>query len=136
MEELNKPVNVYGAAVHQSGALIIDDEPDICYLLKQILSRHGIRSSRVESIQEARTMLQSGQQYSIIILDNHLPDGMGVDFAAEIREQYPQARLIMITAHDSDIDRRKARANGVDFFIAKPFSGETISALLTLPAAK
>lgn len=106
-------------------ALIIDDEIDICYLLSGILRNKNIQSSYVNSIREAKQVLKLNHP-EIIFLDNHLPDGMGVDFIGHLKENYPASKVIMITAYDTPADRRKALAEGADLFIAKPFSRDTI----------
>ena len=106
-------------------ALIIDDEIDICYLLSGILRNKNIQPNYVNTIGEAVNALEIHHP-EIVFLDNHLPDGMGVDLIKDIKLILPQATLVMITAYDTASDRSKAIAEGVDFFIAKPFSRETI----------
>ncbi len=106
-------------------ALIIDDEIDICYLLQGILINKNIYSDYVNSISEAKHILQQIDP-SIIFLDNHLPDSRGVDFISYIKKNKPGTVVIMITAYDTPDDRRKAIAEGADFFIPKPFSRDTV----------
>ena len=106
-------------------ALIIDDEIDICYLLSSILKNRNLQADYVNSIYEARMALQLNVP-SIIFLDNHLPDGLGIDFLKHIKQEYPQVKVIMITAHDNAEDRKKAHDIGVDSFIGKPFNREVI----------
>jgi two-component system OmpR family response regulator len=106
-------------------ALIIDDEIDICFLLSSILRNKNILSSYVNSISEAKKKLQE-KNPEIIFLDNHLPDGMGVDFIGQLKKNYPQSKVIMITAYDTPADRSKAMIEGADHFIAKPFSRDII----------
>jgi len=106
-------------------ALIIDDEIDICYLLQGILLSKNISSDHVNSISEAKYALQEINP-GIVFLDNHLPDGRGVDFISYCKKNNPGAVVIMLTAYDTPDDRRKALAEGADFFIAKPFSREAI----------
>ena len=106
-------------------ALIIDDEIDICYLLSGILRNKSIQSSYVNSLGEAIEKLKQFEP-EIIFLDNHLPDGMGVDFISKLKQQHPAAKIIMITAYDTPADRRRALVEGADLFIAKPFSREVI----------
>jgi two-component system, OmpR family, response regulator len=106
-------------------ALIIDDEIDICYLLSSILRKKNVQPNYVNSISEATTALKN-QKPEIIFLDNHLPDGMGVDFIQRIKKNNPDTKVIMITAYDTTTDRSKAISNGVDYFIPKPFSSDMI----------
>lgn len=106
-------------------ALIVDDEMDVCYLLGSILKIKNLQARYVNSIGEAKRALQE-DHHSIIFLDNHLPDGFGVNFIKEIRKLDPHAKIIMITAHDTNNDRNSAYEQGADQFIGKPFTRETI----------
>src|ERR1044072_1111515 len=105
--------------------LIVDDEIDVCYLLSSILKYKNLQASYVNSIGEAKKALKE-HHHSIIFLDNHLPDGFGVNFIDEVRKLDPHVKIVMITAHDTSNDRNKAYELGVDQFIGKPFSRETI----------
>lgn len=107
-------------------ALIIDDEIDICYLLGGLLRNNNIQCSYVNSISEAKVALQK-QCPEIIFLDNHLPDGMGIDFISYVKKNYSSSKLIMITAYATPAEKRKALLAGADMFIAKPFSRDTIN---------
>jgi len=105
--------------------LIIDDEIDVCYLLKGILKQKSIEAAYVTTIAEGEVLLS---QYDppVIFLDNYLPDGLGVNYIRLFKKMHPSSKIVMLTAHDSFDDREKAYREGVDFFIAKPFSVNTI----------
>lgn len=107
-------------------ALIIDDETDICYLLSRLLKKKNLETSFVNSLSDANKSLKINHP-EIIFLDNHLPDGLGINYISYIKEHYPEAKIIMITAHDSIDDRAKAFKNGADFFIGKPFTNDIIN---------
>ncbi|MBN8862774.1 MAG: response regulator [Sphingobacteriales bacterium] len=106
-------------------ALIIDDEVDICYLLKGILRQRNIQADHVTSLAAADTFLKETNP-PVIFLDNHLSDGLGIDYVRRLKENHPLTKVIMITAHDTAHDRERAFNEGVDFFISKPFSREMI----------
>lgn len=107
-------------------ALIIDDETDICYLLSRLLKKKNLDTVFVNSLSDANKALKADHP-EIIFLDNHLPDGLGINYIAYIKEHYPTSKIIMITAHDSIDDRAKAFKNGADFFIGKPFTNDIIN---------
>ena len=100
--------------------LIVDDEVDICYFLSINLQKNNFITSFANSISEAKKAIIL-ERPSILLLDNHLPDGFGVDFALEVKRINPDIKIVMITAHDTPTDRKIAQNNGVDFFLAKPF---------------
>ena len=106
-------------------ALIIDDETDICYLLSRLLKHKNLETAFVNSLADANKALKN-ERPELIFLDNHLPDGLGLNYIPYIKKNYPDAKIIMITAHDSGDDRAKALENGADVFIGKPFSSDII----------
>lgn len=106
-------------------ALIIDDEVDICYLLKGILRQRNIAADHVTSLAAAESFLEKTAP-PVIFLDNHLSDGLGVEYVRTLKSRFPYSKVIMITAHDTAHDRERAYREGVDFFISKPFNRDTI----------
>ncbi|MBC7946918.1 MAG: response regulator [Chitinophagaceae bacterium] len=106
-------------------ALIIDDEPDICHLLKGILRHKNIEAQFVTSLTEAKKLVTTLCP-PVIFLDNHLQDGLGVNYVRTLKQHLPAAKVVMITAHDTAADREKAYKEGVDYFISKPFTREII----------
>ncbi len=106
-------------------ALIVDDEIDVCYLLSAILNCKNLQASYVNSISEAKRALLDDNP-SIVFLDNHLPDGIGISFIEEIKRLHPLVKIVMITAYDTNADMDKAYQKGVDYFIGKPFTREAI----------
>lgn len=107
-------------------ALIVDDETDICYLLSHILRQKDIQTVFAGSLAEADRMLQSPNFFYYVFLDNHLPDGLGINQIKRWKEKFPAIHFIMISAHDSNEEKRKAKSDGADSFISKPFSKEVI----------
>ena len=108
-----------------SKVLIIDDELDICYLLSGMLKQRDFRAAFVNSLSDAVTALQADPP-SLLFLDNHLPDGFGLDFIPFVKKNYPGVKIVMITAHDGAVERKTAYSGGVDLFIAKPLNRKMI----------
>jgi len=111
-------------------ALIVDDEVDICFLLSGILRQKQLKPAFVNNLAGAREVLQKDTP-AILFLDNHLPDGFGLDFIPYVKTNYPQVKIVMITAHDGLAERKKAQAEGADLFISKPFTREVIDYAVT-----
>ena len=111
---------------HNPSILIVDDESDICYLLGNILKQKKITSVFATSLSEADDIMEHESGFSFIFLDNHLPDGSGIDHIKQIKKKCPQSKIIMVTAQDDKAARDKASKEGADFFIGKPFSSELI----------
>jgi len=110
-------------------ALIIEDELDICYLLKGILRYKNVDADYVTSLGEADLVLRDSAP-PVVFLDNHLSDGLGVHYIARVKKKFPDTKVIMLTAHDTQADRELAMREGVDLFIGKPFTRDVIGKAL------
>ena len=112
--------------------LIIEDEGDMCLLLNLLLDGQCIEVNHVQSLSAAREWLQT-EQPSLILLDNRLPDGFGIDFLSFLKINYPLIKIIMISGFDIEAEDA-ALEIGADTFLAKPFTkaqlDESISKLL------
>jgi DNA-binding NtrC family response regulator len=111
--------------------LIVDDEEDICFFLSHNLSKRGFTTYSSNSLADAVRQLEINKP-AILFLDNHLPDGKGLDLLSGITEQYPLMKIVMISAHDSPQDRSKAYSKGIKFFIGKPFTMNEINQVVDL----
>ncbi len=105
--------------------LIVDDEKDIAYLLSLNLKKKAYATLVARNLAEAEKIIHT-EFPPIILLDNHLPDGLGIEYVSEIKKELPLTKIVMITAYDTPQDRQKALNNGVDVFISKPFKVEEI----------
>lgn len=109
-----------------ANALIIDDETDIWVLLSRILRKHNLKTYYVNNLEAATRRLEQ-EVPAIVFLDNHLPDGFGLDFIQFIKKNYEQVKIVLITGHDIQTDRERALSKGADLFISKPFNSATIN---------
>jgi len=107
-------------------ALVIDDEMDICYLLSSLLREKKLRTQSVFDLAQAKNILEEIKP-DIIFLDNHLSDGLGLDFIPYIKEVSPSTKVVMITAYDDPASKHLAFNRGVDDFISKPLRRDVIS---------
>lgn len=106
-------------------AMIIEDEKEICFLLSMVLKQKNLNPTCAYSIAEAKMNINAINP-SILFLDNRLPDGYGLDFISQVKEHFPYTKIVMMTAHNSPEDMRKAKNRGADYFISKPFSSSVI----------
>ena len=104
--------------------LVIEDEGEIGLLLNIILNENDFELDYVKDLSSADEYLQK-EQPSVIILDNKLPDGFGVDFISYIKTKYAAIEIIMISGFASARD--VALANGADIFFEKPFSKDELN---------
>jgi two-component system, OmpR family, response regulator len=100
-------------------ALVVEDEGEMGLLLNIFIDESEIELDYVRDLLSAQEYLEK-QQPTVIILDNKLPDGFGVDFITYIKKKYPAVKIIMISGFGSVRDT--ALENGADVFLEKPFT--------------
>jgi DNA-binding response OmpR family regulator len=100
--------------------LVVEDEGDMCLLLELLLDGKGMAVDHVRSLAAAREFLEQ-EQPSLIVLDNRLPDGLGIDFIAWLKAQHPTIKILMISGVDLAA-KDAALEIGADTFLAKPFT--------------
>ncbi len=104
--------------------LLIEDEGEMCLLLNLILDDKDLRIEHVKTLSAADAFLQK-KQPSLILLDNRLPDGYGLDFIGYLKTNYPTIKIILISGVDKAAGDCALEA-GADVFLPKPFTKATL----------
>ena len=105
--------------------LILDDEKDLCELVKEILKPEQYQVDCAYTLKEG--MKKWGSHHpSVVLLDNNLPDGLGLDMIETHQSLLEDSQVIMITADIYASMRLRAEAAGIHNFLEKPFSLKTI----------
>jgi len=112
--------------------LVVEDEGQIGLVLNMILSERNFDLDYVSSLLSAQEYLEKNKP-SLVILDNKLPDGFGVDFISYIKKKYPSIKIIMISGFSTARD--VALANGADMFLEKPFSMDNVNEAIDIVLA-
>jgi DNA-binding response OmpR family regulator len=100
--------------------LVVEDEGEMSLIFDMVLNERKRQLVYVNTLLDADDYLQNEGEPSLIILDNKLPDGFGVDFISYCRKKYPSVKIIMTSGFGSARD--VALANGANMFFEKPFS--------------
>lgn len=104
--------------------LIVEDEGDMCLLLNILLNGKELELDHVKTILGAEEYLKQSQP-DVVILDNKLPDGYGIDFISYIKQNYPDLKIIMISGFDASA-QDVALENGANVFLEKPFTRDQL----------
>jgi PAS domain S-box-containing protein len=99
-----------------------------------ILSRLGLSADTVENGAEVLQAL-SLMPYDLVLMDVQMPVMDGLEATKRIREAGSPVRnraipIIAMTAHAMQGDREKCLASGMDDYLTKPISGQTLSDML------
>ena len=100
--------------------LIVDDDPDLCDLLRRYLEAEGFT---IAVAQNGTDGIHAGtsDKYDLIVLDVMLPDMKGFDVLREVRSRM-RTPVLMLTAKGDEFDRVLGLQMGADDYLPKPFS--------------
>jgi two-component system KDP operon response regulator KdpE len=107
--------------------LIVDDEPKLVHLVREILLATGYEVMAASSGEQAIEMVAL-EQPDLVLLDIVLLGSMdGYETARRMRE-FSNAPIIMLTARVREAEKLKGFDSGVDDYITKPFSSKELLA--------
>ncbi len=109
--------------------LIIDDEEDIGQLMMSILRREGFAVKYASSAFQARELLKTNE-FHTILLDLHLGEEQGLNLLGDIGKSQRDPHIVVITAYDEPIIRKKVAKAGIRDFIPKPFKKSQVLELI------
>jgi two-component system KDP operon response regulator KdpE len=121
--------------------LALDDDPVNLSLIRAILSRANDSEVRTAMLREATTIGDARQilerePIDILLLDVHLPDGLGLDLATEYRRGGRGAAIVALTASVLPADQQAALDAGCDAFLAKPYAPAALVSVIRELAAE
>ena len=100
--------------------LVIDDDPDICTMIKMVLDYHGYTAMDADTEEKANSILGSNE-INLIIMDMLLSGVDGSDICRRLKQNPRTASIpvLMFSAHPNA--KKICIAAGADDFISKPF---------------
>jgi cyclic di-GMP phosphodiesterase len=99
--------------------LIVDDEPALRMWERRVLEGQRFSCAEAADVPQARAKLESAR-YDLALLDVNLPGGSGIELLSEIRVQYPDTAVLMITGQDDLALATSAIELGAYGYLVKP----------------
>jgi len=110
----------------QYTVLLVEDNATIQEANKELFEEIGGYKVRVAmNLAEARQCI-AAETLDLIVLDIMLPDGNGLDFLKELREQRSTIHVLLLTALSETSDELKGILAGGDDYIAKPYNNDML----------
>jgi DNA-binding NtrC family response regulator len=101
--------------------LVVDDNKLTCWGLEKVISAQDLLVSTVNNGRDAIAEI-GNTPFGTVFLDINLPDINGLEVLREIKKISPDTRVIIMTADNTEENRKKAMESGAAHFIGKPFS--------------
>ena len=111
--------------------LIADDHPVVRHGLKQILSAHpdvvvvGEAKNGNEALELARKL-----DWDVAVLDYSMPGRSGLELLTEIKREFPQRPVLVLSMHPEEVHARRVLKAGGAGYMNKESAGEELAAAL------
>jgi DNA-binding response OmpR family regulator len=99
--------------------LCIEDDKDTCELLAVALGQTGYELLSVGTAAEGLELAKT-RAFDLYLIDNWLPDGLGIDLCKRIRTFDEMTPIVFYSAAASNSDRNAAMDAGAQAYITKP----------------
>ena len=111
--------------------LVVDDDPNAIRIMKMVLSGLGVSQiSTAKDNKRARAIVAHDVVHLIIC------DWAGLQLLKEVRNTDPNILFLMVTGNVDADSVLAAKEAGVDAFIAKPFTANTVEEKLLVLARR
>ncbi|MBF0273132.1 MAG: PAS domain-containing protein [Magnetococcales bacterium] len=112
-------------ALHQGAGtlLVVDDEPQLLLIYRELLSRLGYEVITENGAQEAlRTFATNPERFSALITDYSMPQMTGVEMAHQVKAIRPDVPILLCTGLGSDTFQTEDQDTAIDVILHKPIS--------------
>jgi DNA-binding NtrC family response regulator len=106
--------------------LVVDDEPEMCSLLSDILKDEGCAVDVAYSGEQALAKMQE-QDFAVVISDLNMKGMPGLTLLKEIKRLHPETNVIIMTAFGSIESAIEAMKQGAYDYVMKPVKSEEIT---------
>jgi two-component system response regulator HydG len=109
--------------------LVVDDDAPVRKACCEIVAGMGFVPLSAGSVPEARAVLEQ-QQVDMLLLDLKLPGGGGLKLLDEVKTQYPETGVVVMTAFATVSSAVEAMKIGAGDYLTKPFALEELTGVL------
>ena len=109
------------SAAAKANVLVVDDEESIRAFLTDALAEAGHRVAQAAD-GEAALALLAASSFDVVLTDLKMPRVDGAALLRQIRQDYPETEVIVLTAHGSIASAVDAMRNGAFDYLQKPVS--------------
>ncbi len=107
--------------------LVVEDDQDIQEYISQLLIDHNYNVICASNGASALKLIKRTQP-DLVLLDLGLPDISGESIVMQLHKEYPELRIVILTAKDSPENKVQGLNLGADDYLTKPFNADELLA--------
>lgn len=105
--------------------MIVDDNEGVRHLVSRWLERAGFFVSQAKDGAEALDLIKKDPP-DIILADIRMPKINGLELARMVKREFPETKVVLMTAYSSPQTIAQAKREGVDDYLEKPFTQDQV----------
>ena len=122
----------------QAPILVVDDDPEMCWILENIIRKTGLACMTALSAREAIALTESNK-FGMAFLDAKLPDIDGLELARKLRKTNAHLPIVIVSGYfyqDDPTIERVLQEGLIAAFVGKPFDHDEIVSVITRYACR
>lgn len=115
----------------QERILLVDDEPTITEIMKELLEWQGYQAEAYNSSREALSVFrQFPHKFDLVLSDLTMPGMTGIELAGQLQQVRAGIPIIIITGYGNQLDEKTQKRNGIRCVASKPIQIDELTPLI------
>lgn len=106
--------------------LLLEDDEALVHALTKAMVKRGHLVTAIESLKSFPEAINGTQKYDLVLMDLKLEHGTSLHLIKQVRENYPQAKIFIVTGYASIATTVEAIKQGADDYLPKPVTADDI----------
>lgn len=127
----NNSISAPPKKAHAPLIACVDDSPQVCKMLEDIITSHGLRFIKIQDAVQALPILIQ-EKPDLVFLDLIMPVASGYEICTQLRRisTFTNTPVIILTGNDGLLDRVRAKVVGSTDFLTKPVNTDKVMSIL------
>ncbi|UKO99821.1 response regulator [Nostoc sp. UHCC 0870] len=130
-EPPNNSISAQPKKAHAPLVACVDDSPQVCKMMEEIITSHGLRFIKIQDAIQALPILIQ-EKPDLIFLDLIMPVASGYEICTQLRRisTFANTPVIILTGNDGLLDRVRAKVVGSTDFLTKPVATDKVMSIV------
>jgi CheY-like chemotaxis protein len=99
--------------------LIVDDDPSVSTVMREVLKALGYSSSTCNNANEALLQFQDGD-YDVVLTDYRMPEMTGIELCRQVRKSNASVPVILMSGYNPTMEENEMHLSPINLILEKP----------------